>query len=48
MKIVNSLCHLTFVSSVLVQFAGARKPSYPQISPSRSRKGSSAVAYTLA
>jgi len=41
MKIVNSLGHLTFLSWVLVQFVGARQPSYPQISPSRSRKGSS-------
>jgi hypothetical protein len=41
MKIVYFLGHLTFLSWVLVQFAGARQPSYPQIGPSRSRKGSS-------
>jgi hypothetical protein len=41
MKIANFLCYLSCLFLVLGQFTGARKPSRPQISPSRSREGSS-------
>jgi hypothetical protein len=41
MKIANLLYYLPCLSSGLVQFTGAIKPSCPQISPSKSQKGSS-------
>jgi hypothetical protein len=47
MKIANFLCYLPCLSSELVQFAVPRKPSRPQISPSRPREGPSCCGLHL-
>ena len=47
MKILDSLCHVTCRSPVLVQLTGAKKPSCPQLVRQDPGKDLPAVAYTV-